>query len=724
MTLASTPTATTTGIPSLKEGTLAPLVDSLPTHLSPPIAEGFAAPELYLNRELSWIQFNGRVLREALDPRTPLLERLKFLAIFSGNLDEFFMVRVAVIKRQQEAGVQTLTPDGLNPQQQLHLIHRHLHPLVYEQHQHFESHIRPELARHGVRILDYPDLSELQKRELKEMFEAQIYPVLTPLAVDPAHPFPYISNLSLSLAVVVRDPETEEEHFARIKVPNLLPRFVQMGETLDFVPLEQVIAHNLESLFVGMTILEYYPFRVTRDADLEIQEDEADDLLEAIQEELRKRRFGAAVRLEIASSTPALIRKRLEGELNIPPQNVYTVPGLLNLGDLMSLMRLSLPQLKDPVWTFATHARLKVGLTGEETTDIFSVIRAGDLLLHHPYESFSSSVVRFLEEAVEDPHVLTIKQTLYRTSGDSPVVNALIKAAENGKQVAVLVELKARFDEENNIQWAKKLEKAGVHVVYGLPGLKIHCKLALVVRQEGELLRRYVHIGTGNYNPKTARLYTDLGILTCEPTLGSDVSDLFNLLTGYSRQRQFRRLLVAPTTLRLGMMAMIRREIDHQQEGRGGRMVIKLNSLVDPKIIALLYEAGKAGVEMDLIVRGMCCLRPGIPGLSESIRVISVVGRLLEHPRIFYFRNGGDEEVYIGSADWMTRNLDRRVETVTPIQDADLLKEIQEILGITLADNRQAWDLNALGQYQQRQPGADEPIRSSQLQLMERAYQK
>ncbi|MGF1575153.1 MAG: polyphosphate kinase 1 [Cyanophyceae cyanobacterium] len=725
MTLASTPTTSTIiGIPSLKEGTLAPLVDSIPTHLSPPITEGFAAPELYFNRELSWIQFNGRVLREALDPRTPLLERLKFLAIFSGNLDEFFMVRVAVIKRQQEASVQTLTPDGLNPQQQLHLIHHHLHPLVYEQHQHFESHIRPELARQGVRILDYPDLSELQKRELKEMFAAQIYPVLTPLAVDPAHPFPYISNLSLSLAVVVRDPETDEEHFARIKVPNLLPRFVQMGETLDFVPLEQVIAHNLESLFVGMTILEYYPFRVTRDADLEIQEDEADDLLEAIQEELRKRRFGAAVRLEIASSTPPLIRQRLEEELNIPPQNVYTVPGLLNLGDLMSLMRLNLPQLKDPVWTFATHPRLKVGLTGEETSDIFSIIRSSDLLLHHPYESFSSSVVRFLEEASEDPHVLTIKQTLYRTSGDSPVVNALIKAAENGKQVAVLVELKARFDEENNIQWAKKLEKAGVHVVYGLPGLKIHCKLALVVRQEGEQLRRYVHIGTGNYNPKTAKLYTDLGILTCDPTLGSDVSDLFNLLTGYSRQRQFRRLLVAPSTLRPGMMAMIRREIEHQQEGRGGRIVAKLNSLVDPKIIALLYEAGKAGVEMDLIVRGMCCLRPGIPGLSETIRVISVVGRLLEHPRIFYFHNGGDEEVYIGSADWMTRNLDRRVETITPIQDPDLLKEIQEILGITLADNRQAWDLNALGQYQQRQPGADEPIRSSQLQLMERAYQK
>ncbi len=724
MTVAADPVTPSTGIPSLKAGSLTPLVGALPDKLSSPVQDGYAAPELYLNRELSWIQFNGRVLREALDERTPLLERLKFLAIFSGNLDEFFMVRVAVIKRQQEAGVQTLTPDGLTPQQQLQQIHQHLHPLVHEQHHHFEHQIRPELARHGVRILDYPDLSDLQKRELKALFETQIYPVLTPLAVDPAHPFPYISNLSLSLAVVVRDPETEAEHFARIKVPNLLPRFVQMGETLDFVPLEQVIAHNLESLFVGMTILEYYPFRVTRDADLEIQEDEADDLLAAIQEELRKRRFGAAVRLEMASSTPEAIRRRLEDELNIPSENVYTVPGLLNLGDLMSLMRLNLPQLKDPVWNFATHARLKVGLSGEETTDIFTIIRSGDLLLHHPYESFSTSVVRFLEEAAEDPHVLTIKQTLYRTSGDSPVVNALIRAAENGKQVAVLVELKARFDEENNILWAKKLEKAGVHVVYGLPGLKIHCKLALVVRQEGDQLRRYVHIGTGNYNPKTARLYTDLGILTCDQSLGTDVTDLFNLLTGYSRQRQFRQLLVAPTTLRPRMEAMIRREIEHQQEGRKGRMVVKLNSLVDPKMIALLYEAGKAEVEIDLIVRGMCCLRPGIPGLSETIRVMSVVGRLLEHPRIFYFHNGGDEEVYIGSADWMTRNLDRRVETITPILDPELIKEVQEILGITLADNRQAWDLAPDGNYVQRRPGSDQPVRSSQAQLMERASQK
>ncbi|MDX2271938.1 MAG: polyphosphate kinase 1 [Cyanobacteriota bacterium] len=687
-----------------------------------PVQVGFANPEHYFNRELSWIQFNARVLHEALDERTPLLERLKFLAIFESNLDEFFMVRVAVIKRQKETGVTTLTPDGLTPNQQLQLIYSHLHPLVEKHHQCFEL-LRNSLAENHIYILNYPDLSDQQRQSLKDYFDNRIFPVLTPLAVDPAHPFPYISNLSLSLAVVVQDSQTQEEHFARVKVPAVLPRFVRIDDTLTFVPLEQVIAHNLESLFVGMKILEYYPFRITRDADLEIQEEEADDLLSAIQDELRKRRFGSVVRMEIANHTPENIRLRLQEELNLGSQDVYVVGGLLNLGSLMSFLSIELPHLKDPVWNFGMNSRLRhtVGYGDDEQADIFAVIRAGDILLHHPYESFTTSVLRFLEAAATDPQVLTIKQTLYRTSGDSPVVNALITAAENGKQVAALVELKARFDEENNIQWAKKLEKAGVHVAYGLPGLKIHCKLALVVRQEGDQLRRYVHIGTGNYNPKTARLYTDLGLLTCDENLGSDITDLFNLLTGYSRQRQFRELLVAPVTLRARMTEMIEREIHHYHQGHKGRIVAKVNSLVDPLIITKLYQASQAGVQIDLIVRGMCCLKPGIPSLSENIRVISVVGRLLEHSRIFYFYNGGQEEIYIGSADWMTRNLDKRVEAVTPIRDPHLMKELQEILGIMLADNRQAWDLQPDGQYLQRIPQPEEPVRSTQQILMERA---
>ncbi len=707
----------------LLQGKLQPLLSTLPPdHPSPSVQAGYAAPEHYFNRELSLLQFNARVFHEALDDRTPLLERLKFLSIFASNLDEFFMVRVAVINRQNEAGVKILTPDGLTPAQQLQLIYDHLHPLMQQHHACYEQLIRPTLAQHGVRILDYPDLDPEQRQLLKEYFDSQVFPVLTPLAVDPAHPFPHISNLSLNLAVVVQDSETQVEHFARVKVPaGVLPRFVRLGEALEFVPLEQIIAHNLESLFVGMKILEYYPFRITRDADIELQEEEADDLLSAMQEELRKRRFGSVVRMEISSHAPSDIRQRLQAELRLSSQHVYTIPGLLNLRDLMELTDLPLPQLKDPPWTFCSHPRLRPTYSNEEEQDIFSIIQEGDILLHHPYESFSTSVLRFLEEAAADPQVLTIKQTLYRTSGDSPVVSALINAAENGKQVAVLVELKARFDEENNILWAKKLERAGVHVAYGLPGLKIHCKLAMVVRKEGNHLRRYVHIGTGNYNPKTARLYTDLGLLTTDEELGTDVTNLFNLLTGYSRQREFRHLLVAPVTLRSRMESMIRREIQHHQQHGKGRIVAKVNSLVDPKMIAVLYEAGRAGVDIDLIVRGMCCLRPGLPGLSESIRVLSVVGRLLEHSRVFYFHNGGKEEIYLGSADWMTRNLDRRVEVITPVRNPTLIKELQEILAILLADNRQGWDLRPDGSYLQRRPQADEPTRSTHVQLVERA---
>ncbi len=586
---------------------------------------------------------------------------------------------------------------------------------------------------------------------MQSYFEEQIFPVLTPLAVDPGHPFPYISNLSLNLAVLVKDPETEEEFFARVKVPKVLPRFISLPSDpikpsqtpvtaatpptiYQFVPLEQVIAHNLEFLFPGMNIQEYHLFRITRDADLELQELEADDLLLAIEKELRKRRFGGSVvRLEIPVDLPPSIRKMLMHELDIEESDVYEVEGLLNLGDLMSFMGLPKPELKDPPWNPVVPPRLRrlhdlpvdqVDLDIEEGEDLFALIRQKDILLHHPYYSFSASVQRFITQAAHDPGVLAIKMTLYRTSGDSPIINALITAAENGKQVAALVELKARFDEENNIQWARKLEKAGVHVVYGLVGLKTHTKIAMVVRREQNCIRRYVHIGTGNYNPKTARLYTDLGLLSCREELGADLTDLFNFLTGYSRQRSYRKLLVAPVNMRERMEALIDRETEHAKHGYHSRIVVKMNALVDPKIILKLYQASQAGVRIDLLIRGICCLRPGVPGLSENIRVVSIVGRYLEHSRIFYFHNRGEEEVFIGSADWMPRNLNRRVEAVTPVEDPDLMKDLQEILGIMLSDNRQAWDLQADGTYVQRSPLKDAAGESSsQKILMEMAAQ-
>ncbi|MFM7423529.1 MAG: polyphosphate kinase 1 [Elainella sp.] len=696
-------------------------------------------PQYYFNRELSWLEFNRRVLASALDPRTPLLERLKFAAIFSSNLDEFFMVRVAALRDQVEANVSRLTPDGRTPQEQIDAIGQVLRPMVTEIHQHFEQVLRPALAEHGVHILNYIDLSQEQRLYLQDYYERRIFPVLTPLAVDPGHPFPFISNLSLNLAVVVKDPDTNTEHFARVKVPSSLPRFVTLPQELRQVngksvlwigvPLEQVIAHNLESLFAGMNIQEYYLFRVTRDADLEIAEDEAEDLLLTIEQELRKRRLGGSVmRMEIQSDMPETLRETLRQEKKITDNEVYEIEGLLNLKDLMSLMSLPLPHLKDPPRTPIVPPRLrsvgefKTAKTpeGEEEKDFFTVIRNGDLLLHHPFYSFSLSVQRFIQLAAHDPNVLAIKMTLYRTSGDSPIVNALIAAAENGKQVVALVELKARFDEENNINWARRLEEAGVHVVYGLVGLKTHTKVVLVVRQETDRIRRYVHIGTGNYNYKTARLYTDLGILSCREELGADLTDLFNYLTGYSRQRSYRKLLVSPVNMRDQMTSLIRREAEHCKAGRSGRIIAKMNSLVDPQIIATLYEASQAGVEIDLIVRGICCLRPGVKGISETIRVISIVGRYLEHSRIFFFQNDGKEELYIGSADWMTRNLDRRVEAVTPIDDPAIAKDLQEILGILLSDNRQAWELQSDGSYKQRQPG-DEPERSAQNILMEMA---
>ena len=702
-----------------------------------------ADPQYYFNRELSWLEFNYRVLYEALDERTPLLERLKFMAIFSSNLDEFFMVRVAGLKQQVEAGVTKLTPDGRTPSRQLQDISKRLRPMVEQQDQHFEYTLKPELVKHGVYLLNYVDLNQEQRTYLHTFFEEHIFPVLTPLAVDPSHPFPFISNLSLNLAVVVKDPDTDEELFARLKMPKVLPRFVtlptelgQQGEEQSNwagVPLEQVIAHNLEALFPGMNIQECHPFRVTRNADLALEEDEADDLLLALEQELRKRRVGGSVvRMEIQASTPEAVRETLIRELALEENDVYEMEGMLGLGDLMSFMgmNLPLPDLKDPPWSAVVPSRLSLnrepGLTrSEEITpgeDIFALVKDSDFLVHHPYHSFAATVQEFITQAAHDPKVLAIKMTLYRTSGDSPIVNALISAAENGKQVVALVELKARFDEENNILWARKLERSGVHVVYGMVGLKTHTKIALVVRQENKQIRRYVHVGTGNYNPKTAKLYTDLGLFSCREELGEDLTDLFNFLTGYSRQRSYRKLLVAPVNLRDRMSAIIRREIEHAQNG-SGRIVAKMNALVDPALIQTLYEASQAGVKIDLIVRGICCLRPGIEGVSDNINVISIIGRFLEHSRIYYFHNGGQEEVYIGSADWMPRNLDRRIEAVAPVEAPEIVKDLEEILGIMLADNRQAWELQTDGTYVQRQP-KDGKEQSTHNTLMEMALKE
>lgn len=698
-------------------------------------------PELYFNRELSWLEFNYRVLHEALDTRTPLLERLKFLAIFSNNLDEFFMVRVAGLKRQVEAQVSKRTPDGLTPKEQLREISDRLRPMVREQHLCFHNDLRHTLVEHGVYLLDYDELDAAQQTYLQSYFKEQIFPVLTPLAVDPGHPFPYISNLSLNLAVVVEDTEASIEHFARVKVPKVLPRFVALPDDLQGdrrdqntvwvgIALEQVIAHNLEALFPGMSIREYHPFRITRNADIQLAEDEADDLMMAIEQELRKRRLGGSVvRMEVCSTMPDWVEETLLQEMRLTEDDVYIVDGLLGLGDLMTFMALPLPELKDEPWTPTLPSRWQrlrdldddTAAEIDDGEDIFSMLRRRDRIVHHPYHSFSSTVQQFITHAAHDPDVLAIKMTLYRTSGDSPIIHALISAAENGKQVVVLVELKARFDEENNILWARKLEKSGVHVVYGLMGLKTHTKVVLVVRRETDQIRRYVHIGTGNYNPKTAKLYTDLGLLSSRPELGADLTDLFNYLTGYSRQNSYRKLLIAPVSLRDRMMKLIHREIEHCLNGGNGRIIAKMNSLVDPKIIATLYEASQAGVQIDLIVRGICCLRPQLKNISENIHVISIVGRYLEHSRIFYFQNEGEEEIFIGSADWMPRNLDRRVEAVTPIEEPKIAQELINVLNIMLSDNRQAWELQSDGHYIQRCPGDGEVEQSAQDMLMELA---
>ena len=698
-------------------------------------------PHYYFNRELSWLEFNRRVLHEALDPRTPLLERVKFAAIFGSNLDEFFMVRVASLQQQVEAGVDSRTPDGRTAQQQLDEISQQVHSMVKQLQELLENELRPQLAAEGVYILRYEELTQPQRLYLQQYFEESVFPILTPLAVDPAHPFPQVSNLSLNLAVVVKDPDTGRINFARIKVPNSIPRFVPLPAELfptekqptvwAGIALEQVIAHNLEALFPGMVIEEQHLFRVTRDADLSIKEDEADDLLSVLEKELRKRRLGGSVvRLQIPPTISQFVRETLTRGMQLDQNDVYETNGWLGVRDLMAFMGLPLPHLKDTPWTPVTPPRLQE-LEQEEdffdeeedSGDIFAVIRQSDLLVHHPYESFVDSVQRFISDAAHDPAVQAIKMTLYRTSGDSPIIQALMDAAQNGKQVVALVELKARFDEASNINWANALEAAGVHVIYGVVGLKTHTKILLVVRQEEGRIRRYVHIGTGNYNPKTARLYTDLGLFSCRPELGADLTDLFNYLTGFSKQKSYRKLLVAPVTMRDRMVALIRREIEHCQDNRPGRIIAKMNSLVDPQIIRVLYEASQAGVQIDLIVRGICCLRPGIPEISQNIRVISLIGRYLEHSRIFYFHNNGEEELLIGSADWMPRNLDRRVEAITPVEDPDNIRELKEVLEILMADNRQAWDLQPDGSYLQRQPEAEQPELSAHTILMER-YKK
>jgi polyphosphate kinase len=662
----------------------------------------------YLNRELSWLEFNARVLAEAFDERNKLLERLKFLSIFSTNLDEFYMVRVAGLRRQVSARVQQTLPDGNSPREQLDRIEVRVREMLEHARHCLHELLLPELAQHGIRLLSMADLSTDERATMDGLFENQIYPVLTPLAVDPGHPFPYISNLSISLAVELRDAERGTEHFARVKVPKSLLRWVPVaGRPNHFVPLEQVIGAHLGTLFPGMQVVNSHTFRITRYSDLEVSKsEEPEDLLSMIEEQVFQRRFGEVVRLEAQTGMPQAIRALLLEELResedpefepLTEREVLEPGPLLDLGDLMTLAALDFPELKDLPFTPVVPAELR-----DPDKTIFDVIRERDLLVHHPFDSFTATVDQFIEAAARDDKTLAIKMSLYRTSGDGAIVKALTEAAQRGIQVAVLVELQARFDEANNINWARTLESFGVHVAYGLPGLKTHAKLALVVRREADGIRRYVHLGTGNYNSKTARLYTDLGLFTCSQSIGADVSDMFNMLTGFSRQRVYRKLLVAPSGMRQRFLQMIERESANALGGRPARIIGKMNALVDAEVIEALYAASQAGVEIDLIVRGICCLRPQVPGVSERIRVISIIGRFLEHSRLWYFANDGAPEFYFGSADWMPRNFDRRVECAVPVDDVQLHPRLMSLLETCLADNRQAWELSADGGYSQR----------------------
>ncbi len=688
----------------------------------PPEPEPQAPPtdlddlRLYNNRELSWIEFNARVLELAEQEDMPLLERLKFLAIFTSNLDEFFTIRVAGLHDQVDAGLSDPGPDGRTPSQVIDELRERIVELYERETRCSQTEVRPALAEHGIAIVAFDDVPDSDREALNERFRRQIFPVLTPLAVGLGRPFPYISNLSLSLAVLVRDPQTQVTTFARVKVPKeMLPRFVTIGDSTTFVALEELIAANLDTLFPGMEIVDHGFFRVTRDADFDIS-DEADDLLRAVEAELRRRRFGEVVRLEIDSAMSPALRHELTEALEVEERQVYVVDGLLDLTDMWQIVGLpGFSELRDPPWTPVTQPRLQ-GEEGEGV-DMFATIRSGDVLVHHPYDSFATSVERFVEQAANDPKVLAIKMTVYRTSDDTPLVPALIRATEKGKQAVCLVEVKARGDERANIQWARAMEEAGVHVVYGHPALKTHAKCLLVVRREGDGARHYVHIGTGNYHPKTARLYTDFGLFTCDEQIGADVADMFNFLTGYGRPRRYRRVLVAPNFLRDAMIGEIERTVAAHEEGKQARIAIKMNSLVDRRCIRALYRASQAGVRIDLNIRGICCLVPGVPGVSETIKVNSVVGRFLEHSRIFAFERDGETKVYIGSADLMPRNLDTRVELIAPVDDPVLRDDLLDTLERSLADDANCWDLGPDNLWQRRTPQGPEP-RSVQRELM------
>ncbi|WP_099024844.1 RNA degradosome polyphosphate kinase [Mycolicibacterium palauense] len=706
-----------------------PPADSAP--VAPPAATAVtAASELpekrYLNRELSWLDFNSRVLALAADTSLPLLERAKFLAIFASNLDEFYMVRVAGLKRRDEMGLSVRSADGLSPREQLRRIGERTQQIASRHAHVFLDSVRPALAEEGIHVVTWADLGQAERKRLSTYFHEQVFPVLTPLAVDPAHPFPFVSGLSLNLAITVRQPEDGTQHFARIKVPDNVDRFVQLGvseemQTDDeeaapivrFLPMEELIAAFLPVLFPGLEIVEHHAFRITRNADFEVEEDRDEDLLKALERELARRRFGSPVRLEVADDMTENMLELLLRELDVDPGDVIQLPGLLDLSSLWQIYGVDRPALKDPAFVPATPAAF-----GERETpkSIFATLRDGDVLVHHPYDSFSTTVQRFIEQAAADPNVLAIKQTLYRTSGDSPIINALIDAAEAGKQVVALVEIKARFDEQANIKWARQLEQAGVHVVYGLVGLKTHCKTCLVVRREGSAIRRYCHIGTGNYNPKTARLYEDVGILTAAPDLGADLTDLFNSLTGYSRKVTYRNLLVAPHSVRKGIIERIDREVAAARGGADARIRLKANALVDEQVIDALYRASQAGVRVEVVVRGICALRPGAQGYSENIAVRSILGRFLEHSRIFHFR--AIDEFWIGSADMMHRNLDRRVEVLAQVKDPRLTAQLDGVFESALDPATRCWELQPDGQWA-ASPKEGETVRDHQVSMME-----
>ncbi|TNC20332.1 RNA degradosome polyphosphate kinase [Amycolatopsis alkalitolerans] len=697
-------------------------VPSAPPAVTAPVPAASAESlpdDRYFNRELSWQDFNARVLALAEDASQPLLERAKFLAIFASNLDEFYMVRVAGLKRRDETGLPVRSADGLTPREQLAYIAKRNQDLVERHTIAFEEHVRPELGEHDIHMVGWTDLDGPDQLRLSNYFSEQIFPVLTPLAVDPAHPFPYISGLSLNLAVTVRDPEGGTERFARVKVPNNVPRLIRVESQREsriatFLPLEELIAAHLGELFTGMEVTEHHVFRVTRNADFEVEEDRDEDLLQALERELAQRRFGPPVRLEVAQDMSEHMLDLLLRELEVDPNDVVEVPGLLDLTCLHQLSSLDRKELKDRPFVPVTHPAFA---EREMPKSVFATLREGDVLVHHPFDSFSTSVQRFVEQAAADERVLAIKQTLYRTSGDSPIVNALIDAAEAGKQVVALVEIKARFDEEANITWARRLERAGVHVVYGLVGLKTHCKVSLVVRHEGPTLRRYCHVGTGNYNPKTARLYEDLGLLTADPAIGADLTDLFNVLTGYSRQETYRNILTSPNGIRRGIIRLIGEEVEHARAGKPAGIRIKCNSLVDEQVIDALYRASQQGVPVQIVVRGICALKPGVPGLSDNITVRSILGRFLEHSRIFHFRAGGSH--WIGSADMMHRNLDRRIEALVSVKDPKLTAQLEEVFDSALDPATRCWVLESTGEWSPF-PAEGSDVRDHQVELLKK----